>query len=155
MLCLNIRISSLSSFISPCFFFFIFSFVLFSSFISTRPFFWLSFFFFCCCILDFPILHSSDQREGVCYQSVTRDKCSKSIRGLYKKDVCCCSVGAAWGKPCEECPLKDTSKIQQMCILYYARKRKFFSTSAPPAFSNNLSCWSAETEEIKTAAANL
>jgi hypothetical protein len=58
------------------------------------------------------LLNFSDEREAVCYQTVTRDECTKPVRGMYKKDMCCCSVGAAWGRPCEECPLKDTSKCE-------------------------------------------
>ena len=56
----------------------------------------------------------SDERELVCYQTVTSDECTKPVRGLYKKDICCCSIGAAWGRPCEECPLKDSSKLRNI-----------------------------------------
>ena len=59
----------------------------------------------------FYIIRFLDQRERICYLGVTRDQCTKPVSGLYKKDICCCSVGAAWGRPCEECPLKDTSKM--------------------------------------------
>ena len=60
-----------------------------------------------CCINENLV---TDERKAVCYQRVTKDKCTMPVRGTYKKDICCCSVGAAWGRPCEECPLKNTSK---------------------------------------------
>lgn len=62
------------------------------------------------------ILYILDERELVCYQTVTSDECTKPVRGLYKKDICCCSIGAGWGRPCEECPLKDSSKLRNIVI---------------------------------------
>lgn len=30
-------------------------------------------------------------------------------------DICCCSVGAAWGSECEECPVKGTPEFEILC----------------------------------------
>ncbi|XP_046861328.1 fibrillin-2-like isoform X2 [Xenia sp. Carnegie-2017] len=56
-----------------------------------------------------------DLRDGVCYQAVTRDQCTQPVSGLYKKDICCCSVGAAWGRPCQECPLRNSREFNELC----------------------------------------
>ena len=58
--------------------------------------------------LFFSLFFLSDNRSGVCYRSVTASRCGEPFKRVSKKDVCCCSVGAAWGKPCEECPLLNT-----------------------------------------------
>ena len=58
--------------------------------------------------LFFSLFFLSDNRSGVCYRSVTASGCGEPFKRVSKKDVCCCSVGAAWGKPCEECPLLNT-----------------------------------------------
>ncbi|XP_041083035.1 fibrillin-1-like [Polyodon spathula] len=43
------------------------------------------------------------------------ERCSSPIPGKHRVDACCCSVGAAWGPECEECPEKRTPEYDQLC----------------------------------------
>lgn len=57
-----------------------------------------------------------DTRSGNCYLDIkTRGDnggtfCSNEIGVGVSKASCCCSLGKAWGVPCEHCPLVNTSK---------------------------------------------
>ena len=51
-----------------------------------------------------------DTRDGTCFRSYTEKKCEMPFPGVSKKEKCCCSVGKAWGTPCEICPLRGTRK---------------------------------------------
>lgn len=58
----------------------------------------------------------TDTRSGNCYLDIkTRGDnggtfCSNEIGVGVSKASCCCSLGKAWGVPCEHCPLVNTSK---------------------------------------------
>lgn len=41
--------------------------------------------------------------------------CGVPLPGKYRKDVCCCSVGAAWGAECESCPEPDSPEFPSLC----------------------------------------
>ncbi|XP_073977329.1 fibrillin-2-like isoform X3 [Rhodnius prolixus] len=43
-----------------------------------------------------------DNRKGTCWTQV-RDRCENSLPQLTSKSECCCSLGSAWGSPCEPC----------------------------------------------------
>lgn len=70
-----------------------------------------------------------DTRSGNCYLDIkTRGDnggtfCSNEIGVGVSKASCCCSLGKAWGVPCEHCPLVNTSKSAlpglntTMCLL--------------------------------------
>lgn len=63
------------------------------------------------------ILHSTflDTRSEQCYMKWHEDECGEPLPGRYRVDMCCCSVGSAWGIDCEECPKASTSEYRAIC----------------------------------------
>lgn len=46
-----------------------------------------------------------DYRTGPCFQRVVNDMCQGQLAGVVcTKQLCCATVGQAWGHPCEKCP---------------------------------------------------
>lgn len=43
------------------------------------------------------------------------DECGEPLPGRYRVDMCCCSVGSAWGIDCEECPKAGTPEYKSIC----------------------------------------
>ncbi|KAL1454136.1 hypothetical protein WDU94_010417, partial [Cyamophila willieti] len=44
-------------------------------------------------------------RTGPCYTKVVNDMCQGQLEGVVcTKQLCCATVGRAWGHPCEHCP---------------------------------------------------
>ncbi|XP_023195497.1 fibrillin-2-like [Xiphophorus maculatus] len=56
-----------------------------------------------------------DMRSEQCYKKWHEDECGEPLPGRYRVDMCCCSVGAAWGIDCEECPKEGTSEFNTIC----------------------------------------
>ncbi|XP_039984544.1 fibrillin-2b [Xiphias gladius] len=56
-----------------------------------------------------------DMRSEQCYLKWHEDECGAPLPGRYRADMCCCSVGAAWGIDCEECPKPDTPEYKAIC----------------------------------------
>ncbi|KAM6963382.1 fibrillin-2b isoform 4-T4 [Aplochiton taeniatus] len=56
-----------------------------------------------------------DVRSEQCYMKWDEDECGEPLPGRYRMDMCCCSVGAAWGIDCEECPKADTPDYKAVC----------------------------------------
>ncbi|KAI5722464.1 hypothetical protein M8J76_008856 [Diaphorina citri] len=47
----------------------------------------------------------ADYRTGPCYTKVVNDMCQGQLEGVVcTKQLCCATVGRAWGHPCEHCP---------------------------------------------------
>lgn len=44
-----------------------------------------------------------DNRKGSCWTKVVDGRCENNLPKLALKSECCCSVGLAWGSPCEMC----------------------------------------------------
>lgn len=62
-------------------------------------------------------LQYTDTRVGNCYlETLTRGDaslaCSAEIGVGVTRASCCCSLGRAWGNPCESCPLANSSKLE-------------------------------------------
>lgn len=57
----------------------------------------------------------TDIRLESCYQRHEDEQCTAQIPGRHRMDACCCSVGAAWGYECEECPLRGTPEFDALC----------------------------------------
>ena len=57
----------------------------------------------------------SDMRSEQCYMKWDEDECVEPLPGRYRVDMCCCSVGAAWGVDCEECPKPDSLEFKSIC----------------------------------------
>ncbi|KAK2894364.1 hypothetical protein Q8A67_011593 [Cirrhinus molitorella] len=63
-----------------------------------------------------------DTRSGNCYLDVQYRGdyseslyCSTEIGVGVSKASCCCSLGQAWGSPCEACPLLNSSEYRVLC----------------------------------------
>ncbi|KAK9408907.1 fibrillin-3 [Crotalus adamanteus] len=56
-----------------------------------------------------------DVRLEQCYMKWAEDECTVALPGKYRLDLCCCSVGAAWGKDCEECPKPGSAEFKAIC----------------------------------------
>uniref|UniRef100_A0A7N6BM21 Fibrillin 2b n=1 Tax=Anabas testudineus TaxID=64144 RepID=A0A7N6BM21_ANATE len=56
-----------------------------------------------------------DMRSEQCYMKWHEDECGEPLPGRYRVDMCCCSVGAAWGIDCEECPKPGTPEYRSIC----------------------------------------
>ncbi|XP_045904597.1 fibrillin-2b isoform X1 [Micropterus dolomieu] len=56
-----------------------------------------------------------DMRSEQCYMKWHEDECGQPLPGRYRVDMCCCSVGAAWGIDCEECPKTGTPEYRAIC----------------------------------------
>lgn len=62
----------------------------------------------CACLYGFagPTCES-DYRQGPCYKEIKDRTCQGQITTLMcTKELCCATVGKAWGSPCEQCPAK-------------------------------------------------
>nr|XP_028580115.1 latent-transforming growth factor beta-binding protein 1 isoform X4 [Podarcis muralis] len=58
------------------------------------------------CIPDNPMV---TEEKGPCYRFVSAGKqCMHPLSVQLSKQLCCCSVGKAWGPHCEKCPLPGT-----------------------------------------------
>ncbi|KAL0963262.1 hypothetical protein UPYG_G00351840 [Umbra pygmaea] len=57
-----------------------------------------------------------DVRSEHCFLTWEEDQaCAKPVPGHFRMDACCCTVGAAWGKECEACPLPGTPAYDTLC----------------------------------------
>ncbi|XP_054253822.1 fibrillin-2 isoform X1 [Indicator indicator] len=56
-----------------------------------------------------------DIRMEQCYLRWDEDECMQSVPGKFRMDACCCTVGAAWGFDCEECPKPGTKEYEALC----------------------------------------
>jgi hypothetical protein len=60
----------------------------------------------CVCVYGFTGQScQQDFRKGPCFTRMESEKCFDQLTGQYSsKELCCATVGRAWGEPCEECP---------------------------------------------------
>nr|XP_015220808.1 PREDICTED: fibrillin-3 [Lepisosteus oculatus] len=56
-----------------------------------------------------------DVRKEQCYLKWDEDECGEPLPGKFRVDMCCCSVGSAWGVDCEECPKPGTPEYKTIC----------------------------------------
>nr|CAI5820598.1 unnamed protein product [Callosobruchus analis] len=61
-----------------------------------------------------------DMRKDLCYLNYSRWRCTTPMTQNQTKKVCCCSMGQAWGQPCEPCPLAGTSRYTIACYYYHS-----------------------------------
>lgn len=57
----------------------------------------------------------ADIRSEQCYLKWDEDECVEPLPGRYRVDMCCCTVGAAWGVDCEACPKPSTPEYKTIC----------------------------------------
>uniref|UniRef100_A0A8C0R6G5 Latent-transforming growth factor beta-binding protein 1 n=1 Tax=Canis lupus dingo TaxID=286419 RepID=A0A8C0R6G5_CANLU len=61
---------------------------------------------FSSCVPDTPVI---SEEKGPCYRLVSSGRqCMHPLSVHLTKQLCCCSVGKAWGPHCEKCPLPGT-----------------------------------------------
>ncbi|XP_066993764.2 fibrillin-2 [Anabrus simplex] len=60
----------------------------------------------CACVYGFTGRRcEADFRTGPCFTRVKNDMCQGQLQGVVcTKQLCCATVGKAWGHPCEQCP---------------------------------------------------
>jgi len=68
-----------------------------------------------CCRKGLSSALSSDVRVEQCYMKWDEDECTEPLPGKYRIDMCCCSVGSAWGIDCEECPKVGSNEYKAIC----------------------------------------
>lgn len=54
-------------------------------------------------------------RLELCFLHWDEDDCGAALPSKYRMDVCCCSVGAAWGAACEACPEPESPAFTSLC----------------------------------------
>ncbi|XP_054548958.1 fibrillin-3 isoform X3 [Talpa occidentalis] len=75
---------------------------------------------FCCecpqgSVLDATGRLCVDMRQEPCFLSWAEGQCGAVLPGQYGRDICCCSVGAAWGAACEPCPEPESPAFSGLC----------------------------------------
>ncbi|XP_069464009.1 latent-transforming growth factor beta-binding protein 1 isoform X2 [Ambystoma mexicanum] len=82
--------------------------------------------YMCTCKLGFvpaPILsacipdnHMVSEEKAACFRFVSAAKqCMHPLSVQLSRQLCCCSVGKAWGPYCEKCPLPGTAAFKDIC----------------------------------------
>ncbi|TSK16121.1 Fibrillin-2 [Bagarius yarrelli] len=56
-----------------------------------------------------------DIRAELCYLTYDEDICGLLVPGRFRMNVCCCTIGAAWGKECDACPEPGTRNYEMLC----------------------------------------
>ncbi|KAL7980061.1 hypothetical protein Chor_001329, partial [Crotalus horridus] len=56
-----------------------------------------------------------DIRLESCYLKHDDEDCTAPVGGRHRLDACCCSVGAAWGPDCDECPIRGSPEYEALC----------------------------------------
>lgn len=60
-------------------------------------------------------IFSVDMRRSFCFSKIENGQCASSNGMNITKSMCCCSMGAGWGDPCELCPEKGTKEFDYYC----------------------------------------
>ncbi|XP_029305402.1 latent-transforming growth factor beta-binding protein 1 isoform X2 [Cottoperca gobio] len=65
------------------------------------------------CISNTPAIQ---EEKGACFRLVsTGRQCLHPVSTQLSKQLCCCSVGKAWGPRCDKCPPQGTAKFKDIC----------------------------------------
>ncbi|TMS04525.1 latent-transforming growth factor beta-binding protein 1 isoform X3 [Larimichthys crocea] len=65
------------------------------------------------CISNTPAIQDE---KGACFRLVSSGRqCLHPVSAQLSKQLCCCSVGKAWGPRCEKCPPPGTAKFKEIC----------------------------------------
>uniref|UniRef100_A0A673KU59 Latent-transforming growth factor beta-binding protein 1 n=1 Tax=Sinocyclocheilus rhinocerous TaxID=307959 RepID=A0A673KU59_9TELE len=64
----------------------------------------------------FPETPALREEKGACFRLVSSGKqCLHPVSTQLSKQLCCCSVGKAWGPHCDRCPLPGTAAFKEIC----------------------------------------
>ncbi|XP_078057056.1 latent-transforming growth factor beta-binding protein 3 isoform X1 [Mustelus asterias] len=62
------------------------------------------------------IVIEKPEAKGPCYLLVSAEEgCTYPLRGELTKQLCCCTVGKAWGSDCDACPNPGAAEFQETC----------------------------------------
>ncbi|XP_039639452.1 latent-transforming growth factor beta-binding protein 1 [Perca fluviatilis] len=65
------------------------------------------------CIPNTPAIQ---EEKGACFRLVSSGRqCLHPVSTQLSKQLCCCSVGKAWGPRCDKCPPQGTAKFKDIC----------------------------------------
>ncbi|KAM9726360.1 latent-transforming growth factor beta-binding protein 1 isoform 2-T2 [Menidia menidia] len=65
------------------------------------------------CISNTPAIQ---EEKGACFRLVGSGRqCLHPVSAQLSKQLCCCSVGKAWGPRCDKCPPPGTAKFKEIC----------------------------------------
>ncbi|XP_062285840.1 latent-transforming growth factor beta-binding protein 1 [Scomber scombrus] len=65
------------------------------------------------CISNTPAIQ---EEKGACFRLVSSGRqCLHPVSAQLSKQLCCCSVGKAWGPRCDKCPPPGTAKFKEIC----------------------------------------
>ncbi|XP_026164540.1 latent-transforming growth factor beta-binding protein 1 isoform X2 [Mastacembelus armatus] len=65
------------------------------------------------CIFNTPAV---PEEKGACFRLVSSGRqCLHPVSAQLSKQLCCCSVGKAWGPRCDKCPPPGTAKFKEIC----------------------------------------
>nr|XP_046257483.1 latent-transforming growth factor beta-binding protein 1 isoform X2 [Scatophagus argus] len=68
---------------------------------------------FTTCISNTPAIQ---EKKGACFRLVSSERqCLHPLSTQLSKQLCCCSVGKAWGPRCDKCPLLGTAEFKEIC----------------------------------------
>ncbi|XP_055981186.1 latent-transforming growth factor beta-binding protein 1 isoform X1 [Sorex fumeus] len=68
---------------------------------------------FSSCVPEPPVI---SEEKGPCYRLVSSGRqCLHPLSVHLTKQLCCCSVGKAWGPHCEKCPPPGTAAFKEIC----------------------------------------
>ncbi|CAB3384639.1 Hypothetical predicted protein [Cloeon dipterum] len=56
-----------------------------------------------------------DTRTEQCYDLYRRGQCSRGRDTFQTRKQCCCTMGKAWGRYCEECPRHGSREFEALC----------------------------------------
>uniref|UniRef100_A0AAR2JRS0 Latent transforming growth factor beta binding protein 3 n=1 Tax=Pygocentrus nattereri TaxID=42514 RepID=A0AAR2JRS0_PYGNA len=59
---------------------------------------------------------ASQVEQGPCYRMLTpTGRCELALLTNLSREICCCTVGKAWGRSCERCPQDGTASFNKIC----------------------------------------
>uniref|UniRef100_UPI00398E8EEA latent-transforming growth factor beta-binding protein 3 isoform X2 n=1 Tax=Pristiophorus japonicus TaxID=55135 RepID=UPI00398E8EEA len=85
------------------------------------------------------VVTEKPEEKGPCYLLVNADKrCAYPLGGELTKQICCCTVGKAWGSDCDPCPIPGTAEFQETCPagMGYHFSSSHQKISIPPSSSS-------------------
>ncbi|XP_051502465.1 latent-transforming growth factor beta-binding protein 1-like isoform X2 [Myxocyprinus asiaticus] len=64
----------------------------------------------------YPETPALPEEKGACFRLVSSGtQCLHPVSTQLSKQLCCCSVGKAWGPRCDRCPLPGTAAFKEIC----------------------------------------
>lgn len=76
----------------------------------------------CAIECNFVLEECVDMRKEQCYMEYVDGTCAHPMSNHQTKMVCCCSMGEAWGNPCEPCPRPRSSTLYIYYTLFFNGK---------------------------------